>query len=133
MLKLIKTDTFAARVDVSLPTDQPGKNIEGDFVARFRYVAYEEYMDLVDGLQAAVSPEDGAPTIRGILAEKRAVLDKVLVSVEGIGDSEGNAHPADAQRKLVLDNFTMINATFDAFNKHYVGADGKNSKRSPKR
>ena len=48
MLKIRAVQTFAATVDVSFPTDDPAKFEEGSFVASFRHISKNRYIELMD-------------------------------------------------------------------------------------
>lgn len=132
MLKIQKITTFAVPVNVSLPTDKPGQTNDGDFTARFKHCSDEEYLAVLDGLRD-VGDEGDLPRMRDFVKYKRDKLRELLVSIEGIGDTNGTAYPPDEQLDIVFGDLVMTLATFDAFVGGYNTAPAKNSKRSPKR
>lgn len=117
MFKLIKTDTFAAPVHVSLPTADATKRNEGSFTAHFKQLDKTQVSDLLEGLK------------RGDITDED-VLDRVLVKVSGIGDDEGNSLPEAEQLIAVRNSFGLASATAVAFFREVGSAAEKNASRS---
>lgn len=120
MFKFVRTDTFAATVHVSLPTNDPSKRQEGHFIASFKRLEKEETSKLLAHLGSNEITDDD-------------VLDRVLVSISGIGDGDGNALPADEQMKLVRSDFGLCQAVAMAFFRDMGSAAEKNSAKSSRR
>lgn len=129
MLKFKTIDHFAATIYVSLPTEDPDRFNEGSFTARFKYPKQERYAEILDQL---IDNSVGS-TLPEAVSRKRAILDELLVSVDGIGDADGVAMAPEAARATVLENLSLLSATLDAFVPAYTGAAAKNSKPSPRR
>lgn len=131
MLKFKQTQTFAATVDVRLPTERPDEYAEGSFTAHFEHVPKARYTEILDHLQTLATGEGGVQ-VSDIVAYKEETLGGVLKRVDGI-EVDGRAlDPADG-RTLVLAELPLLNATFDAFIGNYSGAAAKNLKPSPRR
>lgn len=133
MFRIPKSETFSTTVEASLPSDRPGKYIEGTFTAVFLRPSKDRYVEIIEGLQGIV--QAGMTTgidVGRVVDYKTRVLEEVLQRIEGIGDDTGEL-PPDAQRRAVLDTLPLLNATFDSFTDAYTGSAAKNSNRSPKR
>lgn len=143
MLRLSSTNTFAAAVAVKLPSNDPSKDIDGEFTARFKFLKTSEFNERQRELAAvmqnlmrtqlgnAPAPEgEDAPSWADLTEFRRKLLEDVLVGVEGIADEGGEPYPADVQRAAVLENLPLLNATAQAFFDAYAKAPEKNSKPS---
>lgn len=117
MLKLSRTDTFAATVAVSLPTDDPAVRNEGSFTANFRRLDKRAVDDLLARLKAGDATDDD-------------VLDAALVSVSGIGTADGEPLASDDAIKQVRADFALAAATALAFFQSVGGAAEKNASKS---
>lgn len=113
MLKFVKTDTFRANVHVCLPGDDPAHPTEGSFVATFRHYDRAGFEGLID---EQLGDAD--------------FLGRVLTAVDGIGDGDGTAMPAEQQRELVIGDLALSAAAVRAFVESLAGAGAKNSKPS---
>lgn len=117
MFKLSRTDTFAAPVAVSLPTDDPAVRNEGSFTATFRRLDKRAVDDLLARLKAGDATDDD-------------VLNEALVSVSGIGNAEGDPLSADDALRAVRGDFALAAATALAFFQSVGGAAEKNASKS---
>lgn len=106
-------DTFAATVNVELPSDNPSKPNKGSFVARFKYLDRTQMDTLRQQLQ------DGQLT-------DETFLDTYLVGLSGIGDESGTAMPEAEQRRIVYSVPALTLATVKAFFDSITGAGRKN-------
>lgn len=111
MLKFVKSDNFRATVHVRLPGNDPQKPVEGSFTATYKHFDRSAFDAMLEEQLADAE-----------------FLDRVLVSVEGIGDDNGNALPANEQRVLVLNDLALGAAAVRCFVESLAGAGGKNSK-----
>lgn len=113
MLKFVKTETFKAEVFVSLITADPHKTNDGSFIATYKFFDREAFLALT---QEELSDGD--------------FLRRVLVSVAGLGDAEGNEFPPDVAMETVIGNLQMAKAAWDSFIARLSGAATKNAKPS---
>ncbi|MBA8886163.1 hypothetical protein FHW12_000354 [Dokdonella fugitiva] len=101
MLTLKRDMTFKQTVHVQLPTEKPDVFRTGSFTAEYKLISNDE--------------------VRAMADEKLTVqqqLDRVLVSVDGVGPIEGDEKYSPAEQlQLVKENTITSLAALHAFNK----------------
>ncbi len=116
MLKLSKVITFSRQVKVRLPTDNPAVFNEGTITVGYRVKSKDEIKDL-----AARELSD------------QEYFDECVVSVDGLGDSDGNAISGDAAlTETRSGNWStyLLQAIISDYFEQYGEARVKNSKPS---
>lgn len=98
LIENIPKTTFRAKVTVRFATDKPGVFKEGDFTAEFKRIDQDKVDEMLDDEWA-----------------QSAVLDEVLVSVEGIGRSPSEPLPPEEALQLVKTHPECVGATVRAF------------------
>lgn len=112
-MKIARETTFPRTVHALLPTDKLDVYHDETFTARFRLLTSDEASALGTEEQTVVSQ-----------------LDRVLVSVDGVGDLDGNPYPADEALQIIKQNAITALATLHAYNKA-VGKDIEGKTRKP--
>ena len=110
MLRLARTNTVHLPVELRIPTDQPNVFATGSIQCQVKILAREEVKALQDGP-----------------IEDEEYLRKILVSVTGLGDSDGKAIEGDAALEEVFNGAffaflqpAIIGAYFDQFGRAHV-------------
>ncbi len=116
MLKLKKIDTIARQIKVRLPTDNPAVFNEGTLDVRFKIASKDEVVANAEKEQTDLE-----------------FFDQVVVSVDGLGDENGNAITGDAALKECKSgpwSVYLVNAILQDYWEQYGDARAKNSKTS---
>lgn len=79
MLKLTRTNLIALAVKLRLPTETPGKFLEGTITAKVKVLTKEEIAELA---------EKGTTDVE--------YIEHLVSSVEGLGDADGNPLTGEA-------------------------------------
>ena len=119
-LQLVKTNSFALTIPVSIPSEDPKKPITGSFTATFRYRNREQREELLEAMK------DGK-------LDDAAFFASDVIKIDGIGGEDGENLTPDQQKAAVLDRVELCQALFAEFWSHMTGAGAKNSKTSPRR
>jgi hypothetical protein len=131
MFILSRKPNFSTKVEISIP-DDIGRSNQGSFTATFRHVTLKRYLEIVAGLQSLLPQNPNQFDLEQIFAYKQKVLKDELVSVEGLGDEEGQLPPQD-QRLFVLGespipgSMLALNATYDKYLEKLQEQKAKNS------
>ncbi len=116
MLRLSKTNTVSMPCKLRLPTDNPLKFNEGTITCQVKVLPKDRMRELAEAETTDVE-----------------YLDLLLVSVDGLGDDEGNAITGDAALEEVRKGqwSTFLQAgILQAYFEQYGDARVKNSKTS---
>lgn len=119
-LQLVKTNSFALTIPVSIPSDDPKKPITGSFTATFKYRNREQREELLEAMK------DGK-------LDDAAFFASDVIKIDGIGGEDGENMTPEQQKAAVLDRVELCQALFAEFWAHMTGAGAKNSKTSPRR
>ncbi|QHB72927.1 hypothetical protein [Stenotrophomonas sp. 364] len=116
MLRLKKTTTVAMPIKLRLPTENPDSFNEGTITAHVKILTKDEMKSLAEAETADAE-----------------YVDKLLVSVEGLGDEDGSPINGDAALEQMRRGpwSTFLQAAFlQAYFEQYGDARVKNSKTS---
>lgn len=126
-------EIFAEKIDVRISGDRPGKMITGSFTVTYRRLDADGYAGIVKQIQELSRREkEGEDFTSDLIQMKRDTLDDVIVSVEGIGNSQG-VYPADVQIELVKSKMHYLTPAFERFMRGHNEAPLGNSKALPRR
>lgn len=139
MLKLEKTRTFPRTVEFKAPSNEgPNKFVTQHFTVNFKIMDGEDQAEIMRMTNAAIkafkdsqdNPE--AEFDYDAMNNNLRVFDKVVVSIEGVGNSKGEAYSSEDTIALIRGFSDLVEAVVAEYNlamRETGNVRAKNSKR----
>lgn len=122
MFKIVTTDRFKHRINLSIPSDNPDKPHTGQFIGTFKRLSKAQL--------EAINKRDDNDDEAVADAKKRDFLDDVLLEVEGVVDDAGNPISSADAVALVKSDLAISSQTVQQYIDASLGVGAKNSVKS---